>query len=115
MLGKAQLAVTGTVDAHIVDGQAEWVDLGVDATGEVRFGDRAEVRITSFTLTGRLEGLTASLTMGADLNVLGRDVSVSGAVAATFGVSAGLVLLAGCAAGVPVLVAIDGPRRSALR
>lgn len=37
---------------------------------------------------------------------------VVGAVAASFGVAVGLVLLAGCAAVVPVLVAIDGPRRS---
>lgn len=83
VLGKAQLSVTGTVDAHIVGGQAEWVDLGLDASGDVRFGDRAEVRITSFVLTGRLEGRTASLTMEADLNVLGRDVSVAGTAVAT--------------------------------
>jgi len=37
---------------------------------------------------------------------------VVGAVAASFGVAVGLVLLAGCAAVVPVLVTIDGPRRS---
>lgn len=52
----------------------------------------------------------AVTTLGYLGSVIGPGVV--GAVAATFGVSAGLVLLAGCAAGVPVLVAIDGPRRS---
>lgn len=84
VLGRGELAVSGSVDAHVVDNQAEWVDLDVTASGVFPVGGRNEIRMTNFALQGRIQGLSATLNMAADLNVLGVEVSVSGDVVVTF-------------------------------
>lgn len=85
VLGRGDLAVSGSIDAHIVDNQAEWIDLGVAASGVFPVGGRNEVRLTEFSLDGRLEGLDATLDMDATVDVPGViGLDVEGSLAVTF-------------------------------
>lgn len=85
VMGRADLTLSGTVDAHVVDGSAEWIDFAVSAAGDFRVGGRNEIRLTSFVLTGRIEGVTASLDIAATVDVPGViGVAMTGSLDATF-------------------------------